>query len=115
MNLDDFQPIRYRENRSRNIYGRLNEFLFVHRFPMQIPRRSKLKAARNGELYLLCRAYFRAHGIFINLLLLSPLGRADFFARGTLLRSIPVAKYDRIFQKFSTENCRSEEGRYYSR
>lgn len=60
------------KDRSRNIYGGLNEFLFVHRSPMQIPRRSKLKAARNGELYLLCRAYFRAHGIFINLLLLSP-------------------------------------------
>lgn len=71
--------------------------------PMQIPRRSKLKAGRNGELYLLCRAYFRAHGIFINLLLLSPLGRADFFA-GYVYRcytASPVARYTTGFFKNS--------------
>lgn len=70
---------------------------------MQIPRRSKLKAARNGELYLLCRAYFRAHGIFINLLLLSTLVRADFFAgvRLLLLRGIRAAKYTTGFFKNS--------------
>lgn len=69
-------------------------------------RRNKLKAARNGELYLLCRAYFRAHGIFINLLLLLRVGPRRFFHGGiyvylVLLRSIPATKYTTGFFKNS--------------